>query len=193
MKEQRLKELYEKKIRPELGRIRSNEKYLKIVLNLTQNSGANSGKGIRESQLPEDLKPATHVLKNLAGKGFVEITLPIGDGTLLVDPINNRRELFKKREMIDEYHDKFVAHMEEDSDAKEIVKKILELNETNFMEWINSLEDEFDFTTYNQAVFGLLENGIELIDKGYGPLNWRKMAKYYNISDKTKKIIEEEK
>jgi len=191
MNRQKLQEVFEQKIKPELGRIRNQDKYLKIMLQLAENSSANKGKGIRESQLIEEVKPANNSLNRLADAGFVEITMPVGDGTLLVDSINNKIELFKKREMIEKYYANFQIHLKKDAEANEIAKEVLSINDDWKMEkWLSSLEEQEDFSEYNLVVFKLLEKGIDIKKYNYGPLNWRKMAKYYNISEKTKDLLE---
>lgn len=192
MDTQKLKQVFEKKIRPKLGQIQKEEKYLKVLLQLGERVDANNGKGIREAELTNEVKPATYILSNLARKGFVEITLPVGDGTLITDPINNRRKLFEKQEMITDYFDRFCRHLKNNEDSRRILLEKLGFDsEKELLDWAENLEDAEDFTLYNTAVFALLERGIEIREDGFGPLLWRKMAKYYNLSDKTKDLVEE--
>jgi len=192
MKTQKLKDVFEEKIRPKLGRIHNQEKYLKVLTSLTEKYKANKGKGIRAAEIVDELHPVNHTLNKLADAGFVEVTLPIGDGNLIVDPVNNKRELFKKSEMIDDYFAKFRSHLEEDQEAIEIAKEVLEIKNDWQMElWLNRLEEQENFKEYNLVVFKLLERGVEVQKYLYGPLLWRKMAKYYNISEKVKDLLEE--
>ena len=192
MKIQRLQQVFQEEIKPQLGRIHKEEKYLNIVWQLAESSTANNGKGLREAQLTNEVKPASQALNRLADKGFVEVTLPVGDGTLLVDHINNRRELFKKKEMIDKYFTNFRRHLENNEKVREIAIQVLHLNsQSNLIDWIYSLEEQDNFDQYNLVVFKLLETGIEIRDQYYGPLHWRKMAKYYNISERIKELLED--
>jgi len=193
MNMQKLKQVFEKKIKPKLGRIQKAEKYLKVVLQLGEKLDTNNGKGVREAELTNAVKPAAHVLNKLAKKGFVEITLPIGDGTIITDPVNNKRALFKKHEMIADYFERFNRHLENNEDSRKILLEKLGFDtEQELLEWAENLEDANNFSLYNTAVFTLLEKGIEIKEEGFGPLLWRKMAKYYNLSDKTKNLMEDE-
>ncbi len=191
---QKIKNIFDSKILPDLGKIKSKEKYIHILTELALNSGANKGKGLREAQISEDLQPAKHILDKLADKGFVEITLPVGDGTMLNDPINNKRQLFNKQKMIEDYFERFRNHVSNDISIKETVKDILNLvSESELKDWLNSLDDKYDFKEYNQVVFGMLAKGHEIKIQGYGPLQWRSLAKFYNISEAVKNMLEDEK
>ncbi len=188
-----LEEVFENKIVPELGRVQKKEKYLGILSQLVANSAANSGRGIREAQLTDEVKPATHVLNRLAKNGFVEITLPIGDGTLIVDSINNIRALFNKRQFISDYLAKFRSHMGSDKQARQIAMETRQMtSKAEFDAWLNLLEDQDGFAEYNEVVFALVNQGVNLVSQKYGLLQWRKMAKYYNISDKMKDLLEDD-
>lgn len=192
MNTQKMQQVFESDIKPQLGRIHKEEKYLNIVWQLANNLSANAGKGLREAQLTDEVKPATQALNRLADKGFVEITLPVGDGTLLVDHINNRRELFKKREMIEKYFINFKRHLEQNEEVRKIAMGVLHFNsEKELTDWVDLLEEQDSFDQYNFVVFKFLEKGVDIREQYYGPLHWRKMAKYYNISEKTKELLEE--
>ncbi len=191
MEKQKIQEVFSEQIKPQLGRIHKEEKYLNIVWQLAENASANDGKGLREAQLTDEVKPASQALNRLADKGFVEITLPVGNGTLLIDPINNKRELFKKQEMIERYFTKFRLHLDSSQEVQQIAMEVLHLNsERELNRWAESLEEQDNFERYNLVVFKLLERGIEVGKQFYGPMHWRKMSKFYNISEKTKTILE---
>ncbi len=189
---EKLKFVFEKKIKPKLGRVQNQEKYFKVLIKLSENYTENDGKGIRAAEISEKLHPVNHTLNKLAEKGCVEVTLPIGDGKLIVDPLNNRKELFKKAKMIEDYYEKFRLHLEDDLEVREIAKKVLSINnDWQLNLWLERLEEQKDFCEYNQVVFKLLEHGIEVQKNFYGPLLWRKMANYYNISSMVKNLLEE--
>ena len=63
-------------------------------------------------------------------------------------------------------------------------------SQEEFQEWLNNLEFSNSFYDYNNIVFGLLENDIDLKFRGYGSLQWRRIAKYYNLSEFGKKLLE---
>jgi hypothetical protein len=185
--------VFEKNVLPELGRVNNKQKYLRVLRQLADNRHANDDKGLRESQLEIIDHPANHVLNKLAEKNFVEVTLPIGDGMLVVDPVGGKRELFHKQEFISDYFDRFRKHISEDSVARDIVMNILNMKSRQQLQrWLDALDDQDTFSEYNSVVFALLQNNVDVKIQGYGPLLWRHMAKYYNISDKTKKLLERE-
>jgi len=183
--------VFEKSILPELGRINNKQKYLRVLKQLIDNRHANDDKGMRESQFEITDHPANHVLNKLIETNFVEVTLPLGDGMLIVDPINSRRELFNKQEFISDYFDRFKKHVSEDSTVRDIVMNTLNItSRQQLQKWLDTLDDQDTFNEYNSAVFALLENNVDVKIQGYGPLLWRHMAKYYNISAKTEKLLE---
>ena len=191
MNTKKLETVFNSEIKPQLGRIHKPKKYQNILWQLAENLSANTGRGLRESQLNEDVKPATQALNKLADKGFIQINLPKGDGTILIDPLNKRRELFNKQEMIQDYFDNLQRHISCNPAARQIMMDVLRLDSKRAIdEWLDTFGDKGEFDDYNAVISKLLENGIDLKTEGYGFLLWRRMAKYYRLSEKTRELLE---
>lgn len=181
------KTIFEKEVKPKLGNVQKEEKYLNILLELADNTTANSGKGLKKNQMSD---ATTHTLNKLRDTKLIKVTLPAGNGKVLTDPINNRRELFKKSEMIQDYVERFRKHFQEECMISQIIRDKLHISsDKEIIEWVNRLDYIEKFKEYNDVIFGLLEMNIDIKSKGYGPLLLRNMAHYYNLSEEGKNIM----
>jgi hypothetical protein len=145
--------------------------------------------GVLESQLSERVRPAAHRLRRLAQAGFVKIKNPAGDGTLIVDPIHHQRKLFEKQTLIDRYCSRLQAHAARDREVKNVIMNVLRLaSEAEVDAWLRALGRGMNFGEYN-AIIDALKQKFNLLNEGYGYLNWRKMAFHYRVTDKTKGLF----
>jgi len=191
MAKEKIKQVFEKKIEPRLGSVRKKEKYLEIVVELAAHSRENRGKGMRAANFSSNLIPVHHALKRLEKQKCLKVTLPAGDGMLLIDPINNKSILFNKRKVFDEYLKQLKNHLEKNQEAQRAVRNSLKLkDEEELAQLLKKIQTEFDIERFDAIVKAITSSNIDVKSKGYGRLLWKRMANYYRLSNDILEEIE---
>lgn len=167
------------------SRITNPAKYRELLRCLYNNKQAWVRPGVRHAQISRNYE-FSHQLEMLKTLGVLEV-ISYNYGSLLVDELNNRRYIGRKKinEAFEEYIENLRRALNENGNWNLVKDKLEEIfNIENREQLIQKLlEYELkDTKLFNFVVTRLLINGIDQKKYRLGTLNWKNSANYYWLS-----------
>lgn len=188
------KQIFKEEVLPQLeknSKIRDIPKCEAIFIEIVQSSLGKSSKGLRESALPDHLRPGYRYMQRmLIETDVVERKKHPADGYYLVDPINNKVYFQQDRWRItQEYFDRLRNHANKDPGVLNALAKGFNMTTNEVGNILTKIISQRDLNLFNNCVEILLGTFDLRLEK-YGFLNFRKGAQYLKISDYHRKLME---
>jgi hypothetical protein len=191
----RIEHVFMENVLPQLQRkhgVHNVEKCKAIFVKIAQASAGNHPQGLRESALPQYLRPGHAYMDRLLKEtDAVVVKKRPGDGWYYVDPINNKVYFANERwAVIQLYFDRLRKHISEETGPRGELAKAFNCSVDQVDALISNIINNRDIQLFNRCV-EILIGRYDLRMRKYGYLNWRPQAQYLQISEYHRRLMEE--